>query len=285
MRSDLTVVVSERTENSAKMTVSAAEDSDIAEIWGIVRGPFSKFSRTLTADFAMKPSDGPKTVSAMVMEPCYWTPQLPFWYDLRLTLKLRSGEAQKHVYSMGFKRFYSQGRSFFLEGKRIVLRGISLDSIAEADLKIARENETALVSTDSDFEMLAHASAEGVPIILDWRKRPSDGTRALQEYNWYPSAMICLVNDEQQAAETWQPRECLIAVSVVAHNVEPSVKCDAYMVELKAGEQPPAWAVTCNRPVIVIHKNPGATIETARAGCDKLQADLAPEFDLAGYFV
>jgi hypothetical protein len=36
---------------------------------------------------------------------------------------------------------------------------------------------------------------------------------------------------------------------------------------------------------MAIRKNIASEIPTGRTGCDRLQAELAPKFDLAGYFV
>jgi hypothetical protein len=72
---------------------------------------------------------------------------------------------------------------------------------------------------------------------------------------------------------------------VNAVSEKTAVTCDAYAIELQSGERPPTWAATCDKPVIVIRNDLEAEIRTARMSCDKLQAELAPEFDLAGYFV
>jgi hypothetical protein len=61
--------------------------------------------------------------------------------------------------------------------------------------------------------------------------------------------------------------------------------CDAFAVELNPGDRPPAWLATCDKPVMAIRKNIASEIPTGRTGCDRLQAELAPKFDLAGYFV
>ena len=55
---------------------------------------------------------------------------------------------------------------------------------------------------------------------------------------------------------------------------------------LADGERPPAWMAACGRPIVAIRRGAAyADFEKARADCDRLQAALAPEFDLAGYFV
>ena len=60
----------------------------------------------------------------------------------------------------------------------------------------------------------------------------------------------------------------------------------AIVAKLDDGERPPRWMATCGRPVVAIRRGAAyAGFEEARIACDRLQAELAPEFDLAGYFV
>jgi hypothetical protein len=75
-----------------------------------------------------------------------------------------------------------------------------------------------------------------------------------------------------QAAEAPDPKDVEAAADVVA-------------VELAAEERPPSWMASLGKPVIAIRRGGAyANLHEARAACDRLQAELAPEFDLAGYF-
>ena len=56
MHDQLSLIVADRTENHARILLSVRESSDIAEIAGTVRGPYSEFAKTLTADFPLKPT-------------------------------------------------------------------------------------------------------------------------------------------------------------------------------------------------------------------------------------
>jgi hypothetical protein len=245
----------------------------------VVRGPYSDFSKTLTADSPITPETA-GTFGSLLVEPCYWTPSLPFWYDLRLTITLADGTTRAAVIPVGIKRFYCEGRNLLLAGKRIVLRGVAIDMLDDAQLSTARKSETALIVRHVDDEICGTASRLGVPLIVDLRAAPSASSAELE---WHPAVMLILVTGEQ--ADSPQPRTIHRVVCGNANTVQAAVSCDAYAIELQPGERPPAWAATCDKPVIVIRKDPGADIRTARAGCDKLQAEFAPEFDLAGYFV
>ena len=57
-------------------------------------------------------------------------------------------------------------------------------------------------------------------------------------------------------------------------------------IELGPAERPPVWLAHCGRPVLAIRRGAdSAQAGDVRRRCDLLQAELAPEFDFAGYFV
>lgn len=286
MRESLKLIVGERTEQHTRIFLTARADSGIAEITGTVCGPYCEFSKTLKADFDLKLSNG-GSVEALVIEPCYWTPQLPFWYDLRLKLLMQDGSQREELLPIGIRRWYCEGRNFRLESKRIVLRGLRRHSPTKHDLQLARECETALVVDNPTAEVCQVASRLGVPIVADLRGNTLPWREISRKLDWYPAIMLVLISVEQLASdsdENW-PRQSFVAVCVGANARQPNVKCDAFVVELATGERPPAWLAKCNKPVIAIRHEASSEISTARAGCDRLQAELAPEFDLAGYFV
>ncbi len=281
MNDKLSLVVGERSEHRAQLTFLANAESGIVEITGFVRGPFSQFAKTLTADFPLRPMENACSSSTAVTEPCYWTPRLPFWYDTRLTLKLQNGETYEEIVPIGFKRFYCEGKNFLLEGKRTVLRGLRCDYPSEEDLRLARKFETALIVQGVDEGLCSEASRSGVPLIVDLREAAE-----FENCDFYPAVMLQLVTVEQLRDNSWtRPRESYVVASVTPSDPQSDVVCDAFAIELDPGDRPPAWLATCAKPVIAICRNIASEIPTARAGCDRLQAELAPEFDLAGYFV
>ena len=62
------------------------KDSNIREITGIVRGPYSDFAKTLTADFTLKSTPTTGIVERSDRGTLLLDAPLPFWYDLRLSL-------------------------------------------------------------------------------------------------------------------------------------------------------------------------------------------------------
>jgi hypothetical protein len=263
MRGELQLIVADKTENHARVLISDCGKS----IAGTIRGPFSDFAKTLTADFKLKLA-GSQGSEALITEPCYWTPQLPMGYELHV-----DGE---HSVRFGLKRFYCTGRNFTLESKRIVLRGKVCDSPSEADLKLARQHETALIITDPSNKVCEVASRLGVPLLV----RVTSVTE-IERLAWFPAIYMVVITTSQRSSASSQ----VPFAEIVMADKEPTSAGQAAIIELRPTERPPAWATTCDKPVIVIRKDPETDIKTARASCDQLQAELAPEFDLAGYFV
>lgn len=279
MRDQLELVITERTENHTRVLLAWRTGSG-GTLGGVLRGPYSHFSKTLTADSVFKPAAQPGRVEALVTEPCYWTPRLPFWYDLHLEWTFGNGNSQAEAIPLGWKRFYCQGRNFLLEGKRFVLRGRVAGAATSEQGEQARRYEIALIVNQPHDEQCEAASKLGVPLLVDLRNADSTAAATL---HWHPAVMLALVTEEQARASL--PSNVLTAVCVATQSSAPTVPCHALAIELEPGERPPAWAANYDKPVIAIRKVHDAEISSARAECDKLQADLAPEFDLAGYFV
>ena len=287
MHDQISLIVADRTENHARILLSVREGSGIAEITGTVRGPYSEFAKTLTADFPLKPT-ATVTVEALIVEPCYWTPHMPFWYDFRLQLRLSDGTQREEIHRAGIRRLFCEGRNIRLESKRIVLRGLRHNSPTEDDLRLARKCETALLVNDPTPEFFLAANRLGVPLVVDLSEHQSIETKVFHRLDWSPAVMLVLMNLEQltsSAIDFVRTRQCFVAAYVDGEIQQPNIKCDAFAVQLTSGERPPEWLAHCNKPVIVIRKDTASEIASARTSCDRLQAELAPEFDLAGYFV
>jgi hypothetical protein len=283
MRDLLQLSFTDRTENQARVMITPKQDSNIARISGLIRGPYCDFSKTLTADFILTSSSASTTSEALIMEPCYWTRQLPFWYDLRLAIEFVDGKVQEDVVSISLRRFYCDGQNFRWESKRTVLRGLKYESPTEHETRAARQFEAVLIVADPTEDLCEIASKLGVPLIADLRETTMDLREVLEVLAWQPAVLMVLLRSEQLAES--HSAGPFVAVCLDANSGQLTIDCDAFAVELSGEERPPRWLSTCGKPVIAIHNEGFNEIRTARADCDRLQAALAPEFNLAGYFV
>lgn len=293
---DLNFIVRGRMPSELGLLLRPHRGGKIAEITGVVRGPFCEFAKTLTADFPLKKviHAGLETdsVEALILDPCYWTPQLPFLYEFQLTLKMTDGSEKSAVTRAGVTRLHCLEDHLRLNLKRIVLRGAHCDQLDEASFQQARESETALIVNCPDEQVCELASRWGVPLIVDLRNVSQPWQEASRKLDWFPAVMLVLLSKEQMSdigqGRRW-PQQSFVAICT---ETKPSLeqiaklKCDLLAVELSCTQRPPEGIANLEVPVIAIRTDADyADFTAARAACDRLQAELAPEFDLAGYFV
>src|SRR5262245_38749174 len=86
------------------MSYSRKDKRSIAEISGSLRGPSSAYARTLASDFRVVPYGILPATGAfgeiVVVDPCYWTPALPFFYELNLNIRFVDGEMHSIKHSI-----------------------------------------------------------------------------------------------------------------------------------------------------------------------------------------
>ena len=295
----------ELSESRAVVELVGIDVDSLATLSGEIVGPKCAYARTLPATHSIrvirKDSDAPPRVEATITEPCYWTPALPFQYDLNLRWQDAKKTLRTYQTLIGVKRFApgpaarklrsrGAGQAFELESERFVLRGARAASVSLKQISAARVAETTLVAPWPDEATCTQASLDGVPLLADLRDGLADVRSAILALSQRPAVAMAVLNPEviDAVAEEVKARRLWIAQGVgAASSVEKLHRdADVVIVELQPGERPPAWAAECGRPVIAVRRGTTyADLHEARAACDRLQAELAPEFDLAGYFV
>jgi hypothetical protein len=268
-----------------------ARDGTPYKIGGVLEGPYCTIARTLTAQFPLRTgvdSTGQAIATARVTDPCFWTPALPFLYRLTLTLTSQAGKWTIEP-MVGLRRWECDGQNFRLERKRVVLRGATSPSNADATLDDARAQEVTLLVVEPTDELCQEASRRGVGLIADLRNLGNAAPARLRMLAWHPAVLAALVDDCDSASDELPPMVatgCVVDVDSAAATLNARPWGRLIAVELNASQRPPNWLATYGRPVIAIRRGVAyADFHQARAACDRLQADLAPEFDLAGYFV
>jgi len=290
---NITVLLGQAAEMEARVYVRTDPETKIVKIEGHLHGPVCEYAHTLPAESQLRPvSESAKGIflsEILLMDPCYWTPALPFQYELDMTITYDEGTMIREKRLVGIRRWAIEGASFSLERRRVVLRGCRVDKISSQTLTEARSAETALIvelPTDQDCEV---ASREGVVLIADLHGMSEPLDIELQRLNCYPAVMIVLLSTDQIRQFDLKNSQLLKALHITAETLESEIDlaaCDLLAVEFAANESPPNWLADCGKPVIAIRR--GATyseLTAGRSACDRLQADLAPQFNLAGYFV
>jgi hypothetical protein len=118
----------------------------------------------VTADHAAAADAGHALARAVFTEPAYWTPELPNLY--RLQAEVQHGDQTVAVVErmVGLRRLGVRGRSLWLEGRRWVPRGVTIDPKG-FDPTSLRSLSAAAVIDDPTDAICAAADQAGVAII------------------------------------------------------------------------------------------------------------------------
>lgn len=278
-----TVVLSLRSASDSRAVVEVTGLApDAARGDGVtLTGPRCVYARTLPTTYVAAPrNEDDASAEILIPDPCYWTPELPFLYELTIG----SDEPRR----VGLRRLSPRGGSLYWEGKRVVLRGCRVGGVSNASVAEVRAAEVALIVPPPTASECATADEHGLPLVVDAREDASGGVELVWLGRHAAVAMILVDGAQRDDRERMGLSQSLLVAAVVhAGAAAPAPSwCDVVAVELTAGERPPAWLANCGKPVIAIRRGGAyADLHEARAACDRLQAELAPEFDLAGYFV
>ena len=91
-------------------------------VHGKVVGPICEYASTLLARVPLLPCPGRGPWwQAVVPDPCFWTPELPYQYRVEITLKRGSEELAVTPREIGIRPLAARGRTLLLEGKAWVL--------------------------------------------------------------------------------------------------------------------------------------------------------------------
>lgn len=253
-------------------------------------GPSCRYARTLPTTFLVPEHGCDSEVSTMarrrITDPCYWTPHLPYLYDLNVNITLVDSSCQSMNHTIGLRRWEVDGRNLLLERRRTVMRGVVIGEESNIDLQAAHEAEVSLFIENPNESILQEASECGVMIVADLRSLRIPLTPTLIRLAWQPS--LALVATSEEIGFYLPPAiklcQVLSANNLTPEMIEPLLSC--LMIEIEDTCTLPSWLSELEKPVLAIRRGTGfSDMHSARAACDRLQAELAPEFNLAGYFV
>jgi hypothetical protein len=234
---------------------------------------------------------------AVFTEPAYWSPELPNLYRLSAEVRGEAGAAAIATFErlIGLRRLGVRGRSFWLEGRRWVPRGVvcSAADFVPADFRSAH---AAAMIDDPAEEVCAAADRTGVAIIarLAAGTHAEAAARAVARWALHPSVVLVVVPQVAGAEELiagMRPRRSTLLVAAEADGVAPPAalpaaltqSVDCLVVDLPEGGLPhaawrssaPELPLVARRSAAIVPAAAEAGILLARRTCDSLQADLA----------
>jgi hypothetical protein len=291
----LEVSLREATEHSVQLVVrnvphGSRDPSPIVGFSGTVYGPVLQRSqgRTLPTRYPLTSNGGAAgerlSAVATIPDPCYWSPDSPLHYILQLELQWADGKSE-WPRPTGFRRLEAHGRSLYINGTRSVLRGSVVGAIDEAQMRTAQNSRSTLLIREASWSWLRDANGLGVNMIVDLRGVSGDLTEHLVELTWHPSVVVVILDDQSEAQ--YKPERLLYCQAINAGRSSPEIVAawaNLLAFELDLTERLPDWGASSGKPMIAIRRGrPYADIRHARQVADLMQAELAPEHDLAGY--
>ena len=261
---------------------------------GHVRGPRCLHAQTLPSVAPLVDlGPGPTLLArAAVMEPCFWSPDLPAIYDVTVQFQRGTEILATARREIGLRSLGIRGRYISLEGKRWVLRGVLPTSTTAKLPRDWHDASASLVVSSLDFQLmdnqLSEASQFGAFAIVEL-PRGSAAVRELKQISRYPSAAMAIQQRDmpREFSKVDAAPNILLAQRLDAG--DPLVRqpwAEMFLTTTPEPELLTEIARLGELPIIVVRElaTPVA-ISEARGGCDQLQRDLAPVGQFAGYVV
>jgi len=264
-----------------------------ARLAGQLIGPECRFAQTLPATIQFQDRGagaGGLLAEAVVPDPCFWTPELPFLYRAKIELILSDGK--KSVIDeryFGIRRLGTRGRSLYLDGKRWVARGICYERPTVTQILAARAADVALRVRQPDEMDCVAACIYGVPLWIDVRGTPAEIAAEIRRVSRWPAVFGVIVELSPALGDEFRVPggNLLLAVDISTAATPLPARAQVAVCEAADAKSFARQIAGCPLPVIAVRKLRDAEtpLADARKACDRLQYDLAAIGDFAGYFV
>lgn len=257
---------------------------------GTLTGPYCDYAQTLPAKFPLVDrGPGPYLLAeAIVPEPCFWTPGLPQYYLAEVQLRRGDQVVASVQRPLGIRRLGASGRNLLFERKRYVLRGVSKTLAPRVNLAEWREAGAVMLVDKPDDQLCAEASRLGVLLVARVPAvRLECDIRRLGQHAAVGMVIVDGTLADAKSLHAMAPN--LLFAQSFAANETIAPASWAQVAWCEVGERAHFGKRTkdCRVPMIAVSSLPAddASLVSARAACDALQAALAPQGDFAGYFV
>lgn len=293
VRNSLEVCIGQTT--PAEMHVVVRLPAELARdgwtIRGQVVGPTCCYSRTLLARiplFERNQADALLSL-AIVPDPCFWTPAMPFLYRVEVTLVQHGVELPALTREIGVRPLTTRGRSLLLEGKTWVLRVARSSSVATCAPGLWHESDMAQWIQSPSDEQCSEASRIGMLLAVEIPASVQSLEAELRRLVAYPAVGLIVITSELKlsASIASTARGAILVERLTNVAAQPlpwaqAVLCDATdQVALRQ-------IVSLSRVPVIVERQlnqPALEPGAARLECDRLQRDLAGQDNFAGYLV
>jgi hypothetical protein len=302
MNDRIEIILGEATASHARLYVRATENAgqgdalQVTGLTGSMTGPQCRYARTLPTCYSLRPLETSADLLAelVVPDPCFWTPQMPLLYRLDMRLQGMAGETQVISQLVGIRRWGVDRAALRLEGRRTVLRGVETGPgyLTRQQLATAHDEQLTLIMHQVDDAFCEEASRVGVALVADLRGTGDAAAmaRELVRASRWPAVLLAVVEESRVISTQSLPAglPVLHPLDISSGKVASKIAswADGVLVEMVNSDRLPDWLATLDKPVLAIRRDQqDVCLATVRRTCDRLQSDLAPQFDLAGYFI
>ncbi len=132
------------------------EAFDANEWSGSIIGPYCHARQTIAISYPLNPSSN-DAFSARVAEPCYWSPNAPFLYELVLQNNL---DQRKYRHRWGLQSLLIKRNQFLQNQQKLTLRGVRLSQLPSSEM--------AITLREADVNLLLTPLTKDVTSIANW---------------------------------------------------------------------------------------------------------------------
>ena len=293
MLEQLEIFYGETSESRSSVYARLSVDGDASglSLTGRVTGPECLYSRTLASTIPLRDlGPGPSLLAeAVVPDPCFWSPEIPSLYEVFVELWRDGQVIESATRQLGIRMFGCHGRNLFFNGRRWVCRGVFRSERFTHDLSAWRDTATAMIEPHPTEELCEASSRQGVflvPVIGGSRDQIMDEVRRIARWPSVGLAMIDASGLDQNQLLRSALNVVLAQCYSTGERVEPEGWATAVVGYVEEPQSFSRQFAECRLPVLGSRRNDeAATLADARRECDRLQRDLAPYGDYAGYII
>jgi hypothetical protein len=255
------------------------------QLTGTLTGQFCEHAETLPATYSFRDCGAGASLlaEAIVPEPCFWTGAMPHQYQVQVQL-LRDGQVvDRAERRMGLRLFGSHARVLYFEGQRWVLRGARRDELPSANLAAWRDAGLAIIVPSPDDELGRAASQTGVLLVAQLDDANAQEIERLAR--WAAVGMVVLPAGAMIDLAGLRHNLLLAEDFGATHPIIPSRWADVVICDVRQRNDLTNPLGACSLPIIAsqVDGRAFASAAAARAGCDRVQGELANRGDLTSY--
>lgn len=258
---------------------------------GYLSGPHCLHSSTLPTTIAFRDKGPGATLlaEAILPDPCFWSPEVPALYTAQIELRRGSEVLATVQRSLGLRAISIRGKSFYSEGRRVVLRGAHQQAVQPTELLAWRDAGATMLVDNPSTALCDEASRVGVFLLAKLSQAEAQDTANVARLAQQAAVVALVLPSEMTIDQTLRQHAArLLLAQKLPSAQQPTFdkEADFLLVASNDAMGLARIAAETDKPVLALGQISGVQpLWEARSACDQLQAQLASHGDFAGYLV